>query len=412
MRTDLAVSSMEKRRVIHITPYPPELSGIADVTRNLIAAGRERWHCTVLASVALEPARVEPDVIRIWHRNDLRYPLQIARALRNLRGEPSSVAHVQHHFLLYGPVVTAVEFPLLTLAIRLLGYHLVIHLHSVIEPENLGPELAKLGGRAPRHLSVAILRAFYGFICAMSAKVIVSVPTMKDTLHRRYKVPHAKIAVIPFGWDGPGTRTSVSTKDALGFRDKFVIAFHGFLDPTKGLEVLIEAFSLVHGKVPNATLLVLGAASPHLGPDHSEYPESLRRLSAQLGVEDKVLFTGRVEEDLLGMYLRAADMFVLPYTVISSTGASAVLSRIAAYGRPLIASRIPRFSDELVDGETALLVIPGDAARLARAIENLTTQPDLAERLGRALGEVATGRTWERAAELVDNVYSELEASQ
>jgi glycosyltransferase involved in cell wall biosynthesis len=76
-----------------------------------------------------------------------------------------------------------------------------------------------------------------------------------------------------------------------------------------------------------------------------------------------------------------------------------------AAGRPIVASDLPSIREVLRDGENALLVAPGDASGLARAVERLLADPDLAARLARvALDEVAA-YSWERRAERLEALF-------
>jgi glycosyltransferase involved in cell wall biosynthesis len=102
-------------------------------------------------------------------------------------------------------------------------------------------------------------------------------------------------------------------------------------------------------------------------------------------------------------------MIVLPYTTVASVAGSVVLSRIAGLGKPLVASRIPRFASELVSGRDALLVEPGNIDELALAVTRIANDHELARSLGENLRRLSEERSWNRTAALVNLVYQELE---
>jgi glycosyltransferase involved in cell wall biosynthesis len=79
-----------------------------------------------------------------------------------------------------------------------------------------------------------------------------------------------------------------------------------------------------------------------------------------------------------------------------------------AHGKPVVASRVGGLLDLVVDGETGLLVSPGDAADLRAALEWLLAEPDLRRRLGAAgRAHVAEICSWERVTEATIDVYRE-----
>jgi glycosyltransferase involved in cell wall biosynthesis len=131
----------------------------------------------------------------------------------------------------------------------------------------------------------------------------------------------------------------------------------------------------------------------------------LRALAARLGVEDRVGFTGFVEDAAGAM--RALDVVVHASTEPEPFGL--VIAEGMACGRAVVASDSGGASEILRDGEDALTHPPGDTERLARNIELLARDPDLRVRLGRAGAETAR-RRFDRgrlAAELLP-VYREV----
>ena len=395
------------RTVFHVTPFPPEHGGIGEAVEKLLRASREDRVAIVLANVVEGPRPPSLDVRQVWRRNDLRFPLQIAGALRRATGPPG-IAHVQHHFFLYGDAITVVEFPLLLLLLKLRGYRVLTQLHSVIDLEEFEQDIGKAQATeslSPRLMRMA-LRRFYTSVAALSDMLLVQTDTMARLLTGTYGIPEGKVAAVPLGWDATTAEPRPAAKEARNRRSggAYTIVFHGFLDPTKGLEHLLRAFALVAPKFSSARLVLVGEVSPHIVAWRGSYLEELSGLAARLGIRDRVLFTGYVTARELEDYLAGADLFVLPYTASSSAGASIVLSKIAILGKPLIASRVPRFMEELVPGDNAMLVAPEDVVGLAQAIETVITSPDLAGALGRKLRLLALGRSWERIAERMEAV--------
>ncbi len=202
-------------------------------------------------------------------------------------------------------------------------------------------------------------------------------------------VPPAKIAVIPHGLIQYPHLGSNGRK-----RPGPTLLFFGRITAYKGLDVLLEAFSHARARHPGLQLLIAGEGS--LAP----YARQLQGLE---GVQ--VINRWVAEEDVPGLF-EQADMVVLPYTSASQSG---VLAIAAAFGLPVVASRVGGLPEQISDGETGLLVDPDSAPALANAIERLLDDPPLAAQLGQALQhEFEERRSWEKAAQMLLDVISRL----
>lgn len=107
---------------------------------------------------------------------------------------------------------------------------------------------------------------------------------------------------------------------------------------------------------------------------------ALKRLAADLGVEKQVAFTGFLP--VLSEALAACD--VLAFPSVRSEGTSRALFDYLAAGRPVVASRVGCVDEIIRHEKEGLLVPPGDERALARGIEKLLSEPDLARSMGRS----------------------------
>jgi glycosyltransferase involved in cell wall biosynthesis len=151
--------------------------------------------------------------------------------------------------------------------------------------------------------------------------------------------------------------------------------FVGVLERYKAFDVLAEAWRRVVADVPDATLHVVGRG--RLEPVARELVADLPSNVAW----DRVL----AASDVAGA-IDAARVLVLPSR---SEGMGRVVIEAGLRGRPLVGSRVGGIPDVARDGETAVLVEPGDARALADALTRVLTEPDLAERLGESAQEQA-----------------------
>lgn len=134
-------------------------------------------------------------------------------------------------------------------------------------------------------------------------------------------------------------------------KESLRVAFLGRDEPRKGLDVLLEAWPEVHGRVPGAELVVMGARRPNL---------------------PAVRFLGPVGDEIKRAELAKADVFVAPNTGGESFGL--VLLEAMASGCALVASGLDPFRH--VAGEAATFAMPGDGPGLARALTTMLSDAD------------------------------------
>jgi glycosyltransferase involved in cell wall biosynthesis len=182
-------------------------------------------------------------------------------------------------------------------------------------------------------------------------------------------VPPHKVEVIYSGLAAPGQipcRADARARLALS-PDDFVIGTLARLEPHKGIHDLIEATARTHDPQGKLCLLVGGD-----GPER----ERLEQL-AKTRLPGRVRFLGRIPstQDLYS----AADIFVLPSYL---EGFGLVYVEAAFHGVPSIGTTVGGVPEAIRDGETGLLIAPGNVNELATAIARLQTDPALRMRLG------------------------------
>lgn len=199
-------------------------------------------------------------------------------------------------------------------------------------------------------------------------------------------LPKAKLRLAPNGLDvqrfhPPSRQQRQAARQAMAplSGDLYWILFVGFFSREKSPDVLFEAWLRLRdlGAPPSALIFV--------GATESEYHEVDKTLAAEisakaaaLGLSDRVRFTGPLAN--VEAAFHAADVFVMPS---SREAFGMVLVEAMASGLPVIASRIDRVTDEIVDdGVTGHLVPPNDPDALAEALARVLRSPSDAQRLG------------------------------
>jgi colanic acid/amylovoran biosynthesis glycosyltransferase len=151
----------------------------------------------------------------------------------------------------------------------------------------------------------------------------------------------------------------------------FRVLYVGRLVPFKGQAILLEAVASLRATGIDARLTLIGE-----GPSRRD----LERRAHELGLAGAVEFAGAVGQDEIRDRYAAADAFCLPSF---AEGVPVVLMEAMAMCLPVVTTRVMGIAELVDDGESGLLVPPGRADELARALGRLARDPELRRRLGR-----------------------------
>src|SRR5215216_195041 len=174
------------------------------------------------------------------------------------------------------------------------------------------------------------------------------------------------------------------------------VLFVGRLAPQKGVSTLVEAAGLLED--PSVRVLLVGD-----GPEQSK----LEREAKRIGVADRLHFVGFLAHERLPAVLAHADLLVLP-SLYEELGT--VLLQAIQAGLPVVASKTGGIPDVIEDGVNGMLVPPGEPEALARAIDLLLADRDLARRLSEGAQQRAKDYDWEVLAERILRVYQGVSA--
>jgi glycogen(starch) synthase len=171
----------------------------------------------------------------------------------------------------------------------------------------------------------------------------------------------------------------------------------GRLAEQKGIDVLLNAMSLVIRRFPRVRLIIAGD-----GPKRSE----LEHQAVQLGLARSVEFLGWVAPRKVPGHIASASMLVMPSRW---EGFPNVALQAGSIGRPVVASRVGGLP-EIVDHEkTGLLLAPGYSIGLAEAIVSLLQSPETATQMGQAAhAKIETEFGWDQYVDTYDKLYRKL----
>jgi glycosyltransferase involved in cell wall biosynthesis len=208
--------------------------------------------------------------------------------------------------------------------------------------------------------------------------------------------------IIPMGVDierfASGNRDR--WRQGLGPDDN-VVLFVGRLVEKKGVDDLIEAFSLLPSGIQARTRLwIVGSG---------EQETALKAQSRELGLSDRTTFWGKIPNSELPDFYAAADLFVGPSVMATSgdtEGQGVVFLEAFAARLCVLATRIGGISEVVESGKTGLLVEPRNPGQLADIIAKLLNDQDLRARLTSNAFEIVVAEyDWNNIAGSFEEIY-------
>ena len=212
-----------------------------------------------------------------------------------------------------------------------------------------------------------------------------------------------RITVIPNAVDVSafrfGVEPDMQLRHALGLDGATVLGFAGSFYGYEGIHLLIEAAQRMLPHHPQLRVLLVGG-----GPQEAR----LRAQAAAAGLQDKVIFTGRVPHAQVQRYYELIDVLAYPRLPNRLTELVTPLKPLEAMaqGRMFVASDVGGHRELVRDGQTGFLFRAGDAAALQQAIESVLARRDEWPRIrAQARRFVEVERTWATSVARYAEVY-------
>ncbi len=375
-------------RLLMITgEFPPMQGGVGDYTNEIANGMAALGHeVTVLTSrSAADASRSTRDAGRVsvlpivgrWDWSSLRV---VGRCVREIKPDIVSIQYQTGAYAMH---------PAIDLLPRYLTHRVITTFHDLRVPY-LFPKAGPIRDAVTRELArssdgaVATNPEDYARLAAWGIKHKALIPIGSNIT-----------TTLPAGYDRASWRARLGVEP-----DDLLVCHFGFVNARKGCDTLLHAII----SVPRAKLLMMGGETGASDPTNVAYHAQIKSLIADLGLADRVRWTGFTPPEVVTANFRAADLCVLPYIQGASYQHGTLMAALA-HGVPIItttgsAATLPLESatalPELRDSENVLLVPPADPEALAAAIRRAAAAPELRERIGRGACALAQHFTWDK----------------
>jgi glycosyltransferase involved in cell wall biosynthesis len=392
-------------RVLHIIPsfapawrYGGPIVAADGLTRTLAKLGHEVTVFTtnIDGDSILDVPTTHPvnrDGVLVWyfpveHPRWYCFSRQLAQAMRD-RVSHFEIAHI--HSLFLWPTTVA------SFWCRKRRVPYIVHAAGMLDPACI----RKMYERKSISVSSRLKKNFYlATLGRVELGRASAIHFTSETEMREAILPNIRTRglVVPFGVDRfEDTNTGWSL-----LREKFpelcgrkIVLFMSRLDPKKGINFLMKAAQELLKQRDDFVVAVAGQGS-------RGYEFELKRLSAKLGIERQIVFTGTVTGELKNSLLQCADLFVLP-SYHENFGVAAVEAMAA--GLPIIISNRVNIHAE-VTAAGAGLVVGLDCRELANAIAILLDDDAKRMNMGqRGQSLVESNFTWNKVAAMTVSMY-------
>ncbi|MCL5026193.1 MAG: glycosyltransferase [Chloroflexi bacterium] len=381
--------------------FPPMQGGVGDYTRCLAQAlARRGCQVSVVTStMGGDPGndgdvRVLPVVSR-WGLGCL------PRLRRTLAGLRPDVVHIQYQAGAYEMRGAINLLPLLLYISR--GPATAVTFHDLKVPY-----LFRKAGPL-RQAAVSVMARTAGAVVTTNPEDAASLGRHSNLIPIGSNIP----PVVPAGYN----RTAQRARWGVG-PGQLLLAYFGFLNPSKGVETLFLALHRLLSAGHPVTLLMVGGMASDSVPVDQAYAEDIRIGLTGSPLGDYVRWTGYISPVEVTANLLAADVCVLPFrdgvSFRNGTLAAAIahgLALVTTWPRqvtPATAAAAVRSGLQLRDGVNARLVPPEDEANLVRVILELAGDSAQREELRRGAWQLARLLDWDTIAQQTMQVYEKL----
>lgn len=340
---------------------------------------------------ALEESGVKVTPVPVESSNSGN-PFEFVDLISKIPGS-ADVIHVQFEAGLFGKLgMSGVGAPAFLLALNRLNRPVVTTLHEV---HGTHPHRGILGDYLLRTRDFVIER----LALETSDATVVHTRHAQSILRDRHGDNHRIERMLHPADSDADLLPKEEAKKELDIEGPVILTF-GFVEEKKRYQDVIRVLP----DLPNATYVIAGGFRDGEGQDVAD---ECRNLAAELGVENRIRFTGYVDSEDVPVIFSAADVVVLPYERVSQSG---VVNDALAYERPVVASSLPAF-EELRD-EFGCLLTYEDSSELESALDTAIYDTTERDRLQTAAAAYIDEIHWDSFAAKTRRLYDDLKSTK
>lgn len=272
-------------------------------------------------------------------------PRYLIDILRELPKDKPDIIHVQQEMNMYGGPLSAVLFPFMIMAMKVMGYKVIVTLHAAVFKKQINREFIQLFHQESPLITPTFLRLFFHYIFAgagLFADKIMVHSNLSRKIFQEYSVAKHKIVMV---------RCAIPLVKPGRYRPKHYFFYFGYMVRRKGLGFALDGFQKFIQKHPNSDFKLLMAGGTIPGQEAAL--EEIKQQIKEYGLTTRVKILGFVEQDDLDKLYDEAYAVIIPGVV--SFGSSGPLYHCNSYNKCPITSKIGHFIEDIDDKKTGIL---------------------------------------------------------
>ena len=337
---------------------------------------------------------------RVWRHNNY-----VKNIYDYVKKHKPDIIHLSFELRDFGLYKVGITFPFLLLLLKTVKTKTVITIHEVYvnKEDNKWKIYEYQKVPFPRFIIRILVNLFIKTSCKLCDGIVATNLASKQVLTDYYKIPEEKIHVAPWAVEEKRGMIPLEKRKKYEkmFSNKKIILCFGNISPRKGLDIAIKSMKTISQSYPEYLLVISGKASKY----NKDFENELHELPKKLNLEDKVVFTGFIDDDEVEILFELAEMALFLYKP-SNIGSTAIHNAIT-HRVPIIVSNVDSFT-QFMDKNDAIFIDPDSISQLSEAIIKLEKNSDLKVKLRERMKGLAKKYSWENTVTQYMKAYEKL----